>query len=133
MPNIAETAKQAGQFSTLLAALEAAGLVDALTGDNKLTVFAPTDEAFAKLPQGTVEGLLKDLPRLKEILTYHVVDGNVMAEDVVKLSSVETLQGADVAIDAADGVKVNDATVIKADVVADNDVIHVIDTVLLPA
>ncbi len=133
MANIAETAKQAGQFSTLLAAVEAAGLAGALTGDAKLTVFAPTDEAFSKLPAGTVEGLLKDIPALKNILTYHVVEGNVKAADVIKLKSAKTLQGAEVAIDAANGVRINDATVIKADVLADNGVIHVIDTVLLPA
>jgi uncharacterized surface protein with fasciclin (FAS1) repeats len=133
MANIAETAKEAGQFSTLLAAVEAAGLSGALTGDSKLTVFAPTDEAFSKLPAGTVEGLLKDIPALKNILTYHVVEGDVKAADVIKLTSAKTLQGAEVAIDAANGVKINDATVIKADVLADNGVIHVIDTVLLPA
>jgi len=94
---------------------------------------APTDEAFGKLPAGTVEGLLKDIPALKNILTYHVVEGDVKAADVIKLKSAKTLQGADVAIDAANGVKINDATVIKADVLADNGVIHVIDTVLLPA
>ena len=133
MPNIAETAKNAGQFSTLLAAVEAAGLADALTGDASLTVFAPTDEAFNKLPEGTVEGLLQDIPKLKSILTYHVVEGNVLAEDVVKLESAKTLNGADLAIQAGDTVKINDATVVKADVTADNGVIHVIDTVLLPA
>ena len=133
MANIAETAKEAGQFSTLLAAVEAAGLTSALTGDSNLTVFAPTDEAFGKLPEGTVEELLKDIPKLKNILTYHVVEGNVKAEDVVKLQSAKTLQGAELAINAADGVRINDANVIKADVTADNGVIHVIDTVLLPA
>ena len=100
MPNIAETAKDAGQFSTLLAAVEAAGLADALTGDASLTVFAPTDEAFNKLPEGTVEGLLQDIPKLKSILTYHVVEGNVLAADVVKLESAKTLNGADLAIQA---------------------------------
>ena len=133
MPNIAEIARDAGQFSTLLAAVEAAGLVDALTGDASLTVFAPTDDAFNKLPAGTVEGLLQDIPKLKNILTYHVVEGNVLAEDVAKLDSAKTLNGTDLAIQAGDTVKINDATVVKADVTADNGVIHVIDTVLLPA
>ena len=133
MANIAETAKEAGQFSTLLAAVEAAGLTSALTGDGALTVFAPTDEAFGKLPEGTVEELLKDIPKLKSILTYHVVEGNVSAEDVAKLQTAKTLQGAELAINAAEGVKINNANVIKADVTADNGVIHVIDTVLLPA
>ena len=133
MPNIAETARDAGQFSTLLAAVEAAGLADALTGDASLTVFAPTDEAFDKLPEGTVEALLQDIPKLKNILTYHVVEGSVSAEDVVRLNSAKTLNGLDLAIQAGDSVKINDATVVNADVKADNGVIHVIDTVLLPA
>ncbi len=95
MANIAEVAKQAGQFSTLLAAVEAAGLTSALTGDSKLTVFAPTDEAFGKLPEGTVTALLKDIPKLKSILTYHVVEGDVKAADVSKLERAKTLQGSD--------------------------------------
>ena len=121
------------EFNTLVQAVVAADLVSTLKGDGPFTVFAPTDEAFSKLPAGTVEGLLKDIPALKNILTYHVVEGDVKAADVIKLTSAKTLQGAEVAIDAANGVKINDATVIKADVLADNGVIHVIDTVLLPA
>ncbi len=93
-----------------------------------------TDEAFAKLPEGTVDGLLKDIPKLKQILTYHVVSGKVMAADVVKLKSATTVEGSDVKIDASNGgVKVNDSKVLTADVAADNGVIHIIDTVLLPA
>ena len=134
MANIAETAQQAGQFSTLLKAVEAAGLTDALTGEGALTVFAPTDEAFAKLPAGTIEELLNDIPKLKSILTYHVVEGSVRAADVSQLQSATTLQGADLAIQAAEGVVINDsANVIKTDIEADNGIIHVIDTVLLPA
>ena len=134
MANIVETAVNAGSFNTLVAAVKAANLVDTLTGAGPFTVFAPTDEAFAKLPEGTVDGLLKDLPKLKQILTYHVVSGKVMAADVVKLKSATTVQGSDVKIDASNGgVKVNNATVTNADVATDNGVIHIIDTVLLPA
>ncbi|MBD1939133.1 fasciclin domain-containing protein [Microcoleus sp. FACHB-68] len=134
MANIVETAINAGSFNTLVTAIKAADLVDTLKGAGPFTVFAPTDEAFAKLPEGTVEGLLKDIPTLKKILTYHVVSGKVMASDVVKLDSATTVQGSDVKIDASNGgVKVNDATVATADVAADNGVIHIIDTVLMPA
>jgi uncharacterized surface protein with fasciclin (FAS1) repeats len=133
MADIVDTAIQAGSFNTLVSAVKAAGLVETLKGTGPFTVFAPSDEAFAKLPAGTVEGLLKDLPKLKKILTYHVVAGKVMAADVVKLKSATTVEGSDVKIDAANGVKVNDSTVTSADVAADNGVIHVIDAVLMPA
>lgn len=134
MANIVDTAVQAGSFNTLVAAVKAAGLVDTLQGAGPFTVFAPTDEAFAKLPAGTVDSLLQDIPKLKQILTYHVVSGKVMAADVVKLKSATTVQGSDVKIDASNGgVKVNDSKVSTADVAADNGVIHIIDTVLLPA
>jgi uncharacterized surface protein with fasciclin (FAS1) repeats len=132
--DIVDTAVNAGSFKTLAAALQAAGLVDTLKGKGPFTVFAPTDEAFAKLPPGTVETLLKpeNKAKLAGILTYHVVSGNVKAADVVKLKSAKTVQGQSVAIDAADGVKINDSKVVKADVECGNGVIHVIDTVLLP-
>jgi len=133
MTDIIDTAVNAGSFTTLAAALKAADLVTTLKGAGPFTVFAPTDEAFAKLPAGTVDSLLKDLPKLKQILTYHVVAGKVMAADVVKLKSATTVQGSDVKIDASHGVKINDATVTTPDVAADNGVIHIIDTVLLPA
>ncbi|MBW4544794.1 MAG: fasciclin domain-containing protein [Symplocastrum torsivum CPER-KK1] len=133
MPDIVDTAVNAGSFSTLVAAVKAAGLVDTLKGAGPFTVFAPTDEAFAKLPDGTVDALLKDIPKLKKILTYHVVSGKVMAADVVKLKSATTVEGSDVKIDASNGVKVNDSTVTTPDVATDNGVIHIIDTVLLPA
>jgi uncharacterized surface protein with fasciclin (FAS1) repeats len=133
MADLIDTAVNAGSFSTLVTAIKAAGLVETLKGKGPFTVFAPSDEAFAKLPEGTVEGLLKDLPKLKKILTYHVVSGKVMAADVVKLKSATTVEGSDVKIDASNGVKVNDSTVTTADVAADNGVIHIIDTVLLPA
>lgn len=130
--DIVEVARGAGSFKTLLAALEAAELTDALRGEGPFTVFAPTDEAFAKLPKGTVEGLLQDIPKLKSILTYHVVQGKVLAADVVKLSEAKTLQGQTVSIDASSGVKVNTANVVKTDAMAENGVVHVIDAVLLP-
>jgi uncharacterized surface protein with fasciclin (FAS1) repeats len=124
-----------GKFNTLVAAIKAAGLVDTLKGPGPFTVFAPTDEAFAKLPAGTLDNLLKpeNKEQLKKILTYHVVPGNVMAKDVVKLHSAKTAQGGDLAIQAGDsGVTVNGAHVTKTDIAATNGVIHVIDTVLLP-
>ena len=133
MADIVDTAVSAGSFTTLVAAVQAAGLVDTLKGAGPFTVFAPTDEAFAKLPEGTVEALLNDIPKLTKILTYHVVSGKVMAADVVKLTSAKTVEGSEVKIDASNGVKINDSTVTTADVAADNGVIHIIDSVLLPA
>jgi uncharacterized surface protein with fasciclin (FAS1) repeats len=133
MADIVDTAVGAGSFTTLVAAVKAAGLVDTLKGAGPFTVFAPTDEAFAKLPAGTVEALLKDIPKLKKILTYHVVAGKVMAADVVKLKSAKTVEGSEVKIDATNGVKINDSKVVTPDVAADNGVIHIIDAVLLPA
>jgi uncharacterized surface protein with fasciclin (FAS1) repeats len=133
MTDIVDTAVNAGSFNTLVAAVKAAGLVDTLKGKGPFTLFAPNDDAFAKLPEGTVDGLLKDIPQLKKILTYHVVSGKVMAADVAKMKSAKTVEGSDVKIDAAKGVKINNATVSTADVAADNGVIHIIDTVLMPA
>ena len=133
--DIVDTAVASGQFKTLAAALGEAGLVDTLKGPGPFTVFAPTDDAFAKLPAGTVESLLKpeNKEKLTEILTYHVVPGNVTADDVVKLNEAETVNGAMVNV-AVKGstVTINDATVTAADIAASNGVIHVIDTVLLP-
>ncbi len=133
--DIVDTAVAAGSFNTLAAALKAAGLVETLKGTGPFTVFAPTDEAFAKLPAGTVESLLKpeNKAKLAGILTYHVVAGKVMAADVVKLTSAKTVNGQSVKI-AVDGgkVKINDANVVKTDIATSNGVIHVIDTVLLP-
>ena len=120
------------QFSTLVAALQAAELVDALKGDGPFTVFAPTNAAFAKLPEGTVEALLADKEKLTQILTYHVVSGKVMAADVGGLDSAPTLQGQSLPIDTSSGVRVGNAGVIQADIAASNGVIHVIDTVLIP-
>jgi uncharacterized surface protein with fasciclin (FAS1) repeats len=132
MSNIVETAVGAGTFTTLVAAVQAAGLVDTLTSEGPFTVFAPTDEAFAALPAGTVEGLLADIPALTKVLTFHVVAGPPLAADVVKLTSATTVEGSDVSIDATDGVKVNGANVVTADIECDNGVIHVVDAVLLP-
>lgn len=131
--DIVDTAVAAGQFKTLAAALQAAGLVDTLKGPGPFTVFAPTDEAFAKLPAGTVEALLKDIPKLTSILTYHVVPGKVMAADVVRLHSAKTVNGRSVRIAVKDGkVIVDEANVVKADIACSNGVIHVIDAVILP-
>ena len=134
--NIVETAVAAGQFKTLAAALKAAGLIDALTGEGPFTVFAPTDEAFAKLPAGTVESLLKpeNKEKLKSILLYHVVPGNVTAKQVMKLNgrTVKTLEGGSIKVSTMDGVTVDNARVMKTDIHASNGVIHVIDTVLMP-
>jgi uncharacterized surface protein with fasciclin (FAS1) repeats len=132
LKNIVESAIEAGQFNTLVAAVKAAGLVETLSGKGPFTVFAPNDAAFAKLPKGTVEGLLKDKAKLTDILTYHVVSGKVMAKDVMKMKSAKTLQGGNLTFDTSDGVKVNDAKVIQADIEVSNGVCHMIDTVLMP-
>ena len=133
MADIVDTAVKAGSFNTLVAAVKAAGLADTLKGAGPYTLFAPNDAAFAKLPAGTVDALLKDIPKLKKILTYHVVAGKVMAADVSKLKSAATVEGSDVKIDISNGVKINDSKVTTADVAADNGVIHIIDTVLMPS
>ncbi|MBD0345657.1 MAG: fasciclin domain-containing protein [Coleofasciculus sp. Co-bin14] len=133
MADIVDTAVSAGSFNTLVTAVKAAGLVETLKGPGPFTVFAPTDEAFAKLPKGTVDSLLNDIPQLTKILKYHVVSGKVLSSDVVKLDKATTVEGSDVKVDASNGVKVNNATVVTPDVEADNGVIHVIDSVLLPA
>ena len=130
--DIVDTAVAAGSFKTLAKALAAAGLVDTLKGAGPFTVFAPTDEAFAKLPAGTLEAHLKDKAKLTAILTYHVVPGKVMAADVVKLKTAKTVQGQSVKIDTTMGVKIDGASVVKADIVCSNGVIHVIDSVILP-
>jgi uncharacterized surface protein with fasciclin (FAS1) repeats len=131
--DIVDTAVAAGNFTTLVAAVKAAGLVDTLKSAGPFTVFAPTDEAFAKLPAGTVEALLKDPAKLKDILLYHVVSGKVMAESVVKMKSAKTVQGGTVKIQAMGGkVMLDNAQVVKTDIGTDNGVIHVIDTVILP-
>jgi len=131
--DIVETAVGAGTFKTLATALTEAGLIETLKGKGPFTVFAPTDEAFAKLPKGTVENLLKDKEALKKILLYHVVSGSVMAKDVVKLTKAATVGGQDVMIKVKGGkVMVNKSNVTATDIEASNGVIHVIDAVLIP-
>jgi uncharacterized surface protein with fasciclin (FAS1) repeats len=129
--DIVDTAVAAGSFKTLAAALQAAGLVDTLKGKGPFTVFAPTDEAFAKIPKADLDALLKDKAKLTAVLTYHVVSGKVMAKDV-KAGKVKTVQGSELTLGTTGGVTVNGAKVVKADIVADNGVIHVIDSVVLP-
>jgi uncharacterized surface protein with fasciclin (FAS1) repeats len=136
MHDIIDTAVAAGTFKTLVAAVTAAGLVDTLKGTGPFTVFAPSDDAFAKLPAGTVEGLLKDIPKLTAILTYHVVAGKVMAADVMTMDgkTAATVNGALLKISTAGGVKLNgEVNVVATDIACTNGVIHVIDSVLLPA
>jgi uncharacterized surface protein with fasciclin (FAS1) repeats len=131
--NIVETAREAGSFTTLLAAVDAAGLGDTLADGGPFTVFAPTDEAFAKLPAGTVESLLADPAKLTAVLNCHVVPGRVTAADAAGLSSATTVQGGELPISIDGGIHVADANVVSADIEAANGVIHVIDRVLLPA
>lgn len=136
MHDIIDTAVAAGSFKTLAAAVTAAGLVPTLKGEGPFTVFAPTDDAFAKLPAGTVEALLADIPKLTAILTYHVVAGKVLAADVVKLNGqkVKTVNGADISVTVTDGVQLNgSANVVTTDIECTNGVIHVLDAVILPA
>jgi uncharacterized surface protein with fasciclin (FAS1) repeats len=129
--DIVDTAVAAGNFKTLATALQAAGLVETLKGKGPFTVFAPTDEAFAKVPKDKLDALLKDKVKLTEVLTYHVVPGKVLAKDV-KASKVKTVQGSELTITTDGGVKVDAANVTKTDIMADNGVIHVIDTVVMP-
>lgn len=131
MADIVETAVEAG-FNTLVEAIKAVELVDFLKSPGPYTVFAPTDEAFAKLPEGTLDSLLQDIPNFKRILTYHVAFGDVRAEDLMEIAEAETVEGSIVAIESANGIKVNDANVVTPDILTDNGVIHVIDAVLIP-
>ena len=134
MNNIVDTAVAAGAFKTLVAAVTAAGLVETLKGVGPFTVFAPTDEAFSKLPEGAVADLLKpeNKAKLQAVLTYHVVAGKVMAADVLKLTSAKSVQGQELKIDTSAGVKVDGANVVQTDIACSNGVIHVIDAVVLP-
>jgi uncharacterized surface protein with fasciclin (FAS1) repeats len=129
--DIVDTAVAAGSFKTLATALGAAGLIDTLKGKGPFTVFAPTDEAFAKIPKADLDALLKDKAKLTSVLTYHVVAGKVMAADV-KAGKVKTVQGSEITVSTSMGVTVDNAKVTKTDIVADNGVIHVIDTVIMP-
>ena len=130
--DIVDTAIEAKSFSTLLAAVKQAGLVDALKGDGPFTLFAPTDEAFAKIPEDKLQALLKNQEQLTAVLTYHVVPANVSSSQAINLTKAKTLQGQLIKIDTSNGVRVNNANVIKADIMASNGVIHVIDTVIMP-
>lgn len=133
MNNIVQTAVAAGSFKTLVAAVQAAGLAETLSGAGPFTVFAPTDEAFAKLPAGTLDALLKDKEKLASILTYHVVSGQVTAADAVKLTEAKTVNGQSFKIVAGkDGVMIDNANVVTTDIMTSNGVIHVIDSVILP-
>ncbi|MCW5316666.1 fasciclin domain-containing protein [Nostoc sp. KVJ3] len=133
MADLVETAIKAGNFNTLIKAAKAANLIDILKSPGSFTLFAPTDEAFANLPEGTLDSLLQDIPKLQKIVAYHVASGDVRYEDLLQINEAETVEGSIVAIESADGkIKVNNANVIKTDVIADNGVIHVIDAVLMP-
>ena len=131
MPDIVDIAVSAGSFNTLVAAVQAAGLVDTLKSPGPFTVFAPTDEAFAKLPPGTIQTLLQNIPQLTRILTYHVVPAKLMQADLAKVNSVISVEGSPIRIDCSDGFEVKNASVLTPDIEADNGVIHVIDTVIL--
>ncbi|RUT02746.1 beta-Ig-H3/fasciclin [Dulcicalothrix desertica PCC 7102] len=133
MANLLETAKNAGNFKTLIKVAEAAGLLDTIEHADSLTVFAPTDDAFNKLPQSTLDELLQDIPKLKRIVAYHAVFGDVRSDDLAQIDEAPTVEGSILAIESSDGkVKVNDANVLQTDILADNGVIHVIDEVLVP-
>jgi uncharacterized surface protein with fasciclin (FAS1) repeats len=131
--NIVETARDAGTFTTLIAAIDRAGLESTLTGEGPFTVFAPSDEAFAQLPDGAVESLLAEPDKLAEVLTYHVVPGRVTAADVVGLATAPTVQGEELPVSVDGSIHVDGARVLNADIEASNGIIHVIDRVLLPA
>ena len=131
--DIVETAQSAGSFNTLVTALKEAGLVDTLKGAGPFTVFAPSDEAFKKVPQSDLEALLKDKAKLTKVLTYHVVPGSLKAEDVIKHTSAKSVEGAEISIKSgAEGVTVSGAKVVKTDIACSNGVVHVIDTVIFP-
>ena len=134
MADLLETAVNAGNFNTLVKAAEAANLIEILKSPGSFTLFAPTDEAFANLPEGTLDSLLEDIPKLKKIVAYHIASGDVRSDDLVQINEAETLEGSIVAIESADGkFKVNNANVLKTDILTDNGVIHIIDAVLMPA
>ncbi len=131
MADIVDIAVGAGSFQTLVTAVQVAGLVETLKSPGPFTVFAPNDEAFAKLPPGTIQTLVQNVPQLTRILTYHVVPGKLMAADIAKVSSLTSVEGSPIRVDSSDGFEVKNATVIAADIEADNGVIHVIDNVIL--
>jgi uncharacterized surface protein with fasciclin (FAS1) repeats len=130
--NIVETAIASREFTTLVAALKAADLVETLSSPGPFTVFAPNDAAFSRVSKETIDSLMQDKAKLADVLKYHVISGKHMASDVAKMSSLKTLQGSDLSVDTSKGVKINDASVIRADIVCSNGVCHVIDSVLIP-
>ncbi|WP_017651469.1 fasciclin domain-containing protein [Fortiea contorta] len=134
MPDLVETAVNAGNFNTLLKAAEAVQLLETLKSPGQFTLFAPTDEAFAKLPEGSLDALLEDISKLKKIVAYHVAFGDVRSDDLKQIDEAQTMEGSVIAIESVDGgIKVNDAHVVTTDILTDNGVIHVIDEVLMPA
>ncbi|MEH2445678.1 MAG: fasciclin domain-containing protein [Nostoc sp.] len=132
MADIVDIAVTAESFKTLVAAVQAAGLVETLKSPGPFTVFAPNDDAFAKLPAGTIQTLLQNIPQLTRILKYHVVPGKLLQADLTQLGTVNSVEGSPIKIDSSDGFEVKNATVLAADIEADNGVVHVIDTVILP-
>lgn len=130
--DLVDTAVEAGQFTTLVSAVTAAGLVETLKGEGPFTLFAPNDDAFAKVPKADLDALLADKEKLTKVLTYHVVPGKLMAADLTGKTSLETVQGEDLTLDTESGVQVDDASVVRADLETSNGVIHVIDSVLMP-
>lgn len=133
MADIVETAANADSFNKLLKAVEAAGLVDLLKGEGPVTVFAPVDAAFDRMPEGELDQLLQDIPRLKKILAYHVVPGDVRSDNLIEIDEAPTIEGSVIVIDSSSGYKVNQAIVLQPDILADNGVIHAIDSILMPA
>jgi uncharacterized surface protein with fasciclin (FAS1) repeats len=134
MADLVETAIAAGNFNTLINAAKAVNFLETLKSPGSFTLFAPTDEAFANLPEGTLDLLLQDIPKLRKIVAYHIASGDVRSDDLVQINEAETLEGSIVAIESANGkFKVNNANVLKTDVLTDNGVIHIIDAVLMPA
>ena len=133
MADIVETAIKAGMFNTLLKAVEATDLVDLLKSPGPFTLFAPVDEAFERMPEGALDKLLQDPPRLKKILTYHIVPGDVRSDNLIEIDEAPTIEGSVLVIDRSNGYKVNQAIVLQPDILADNGVIHVIDSIVMPA
>lgn len=132
MANLLETAATAGSFKTLLSAIETAGLADTLKSPGPFTVLAPSDEAFSQLPNGALEALVEDVSKLKQVLFYHVLSGDVRSDDLAEIHEAPTLEGSIVIVEQSGGIKVNDVQVTQTDILADNGVIHVIDAVLMP-
>jgi len=133
MANLIETANEAGSFKSLVTAVERAGLADILKGEGPYTVLAPTDDAFNQLPEGTLDSLLQDPHKLKQVLLYHVISGDVRSDDLAEIDEAPTMEGSVIAVEQTDGVRVNEAKVLQTDILTDNGVIHAIDAVLMPA